>query len=80
MPLLLNGSPPIRMRLTGEDLPFPVCQERQAQGGTDYFIQGLRYSTGDLSYISWATRAPEGFSEEALAALVELAPWPRCRP
>lgn len=74
VPLLRNGSPPIRVRLIGDDLPFPVCQELQAQGGTDYFIQGLRYSTGDIGYISWATRAPEGFSNEALAALTELGP------
>jgi adenylate cyclase len=74
VPLLRNGSPPIRVRLEGEDLPFPICQEIKAQGGTDYFIQGLRYSTGDIGYISWATRAPEGFSDEALAALEELTP------
>lgn len=74
VPLLLNGSPPIRVRLDGDDLPFPVCQELKAEGGTDYFIQGLPYSTGDIGYISWATRAPEGFSDEALAALAELTP------
>lgn len=62
VPLVLNGSPPIRVRLEGDDLPFPVCQELKALGGTDYFIQGLRYSTGDIGYISWATRAPEGFT------------------
>jgi adenylate cyclase len=72
--LLRNGSPPIRVRLEGADLRFPVCQELKAQGGTDYFIQGLPYSTGDIGYISWATRAPEGFSDESLAALAELAP------
>lgn len=72
--LLRNGSPPIRVRLEGADLPFPICQELAAQGGTDYFIQGLPYSTGDIGYISWATRAPEGFSDDALAALAELTP------
>jgi adenylate cyclase len=73
--LVRNGSPPIRVRLEGDDLPFPVCQELKALGGTDYFIQGLRYSTGDIGYISWAARVPEGFSDEALAALAELAPY-----
>lgn len=72
--LLRNGSPPIRVRLEGAELPFPICQELAAQGGTDYFIQGLPYSTGDIGYISWATRAPEGFSDDALAALAELTP------
>lgn len=74
VPLLRNGSPPIRVRLDRDELIFPVCQDLKAQGGTDYFIQGLRYSTGDIGYISWATRAPEGFSDEAVAALRELAP------
>jgi adenylate cyclase len=74
VPLLRNGSPPIRVRLDREDPPFPVCQDLKALGGTDYFIQGLRHSTGDIGYISWATRAPEGFSDEALAALEELTP------
>ncbi|MFL5347303.1 MAG: adenylate/guanylate cyclase domain-containing protein [Hyalangium sp.] len=75
VPLLLKGSPPIRVRLDREDSPFPICQELKAQGGTDYFIYGLPYLSGDIGYISWATRAPGGFSDEALAALLELAPY-----
>ncbi|WP_224362597.1 adenylate/guanylate cyclase domain-containing protein [Hyalangium versicolor] len=72
--LLLQGSSPIRVRLDRDDLPFPICQDLRALGGTDYFAQGLQYSTGDIGYISWATRAPGGFSEESLAALTALSP------
>src|SRR5262249_25589937 len=40
MPLIRQGAPPIRVRLTGDDLRFPVCEDLKAQGGTDYLVQG----------------------------------------
>lgn len=71
---LLEGATTIRVRLDGEDLPFPICQDLKTQGGTDYFAQGLRCSNGAISYISFATRAVGGFSGDALAALTALSP------
>ena len=32
MPLIKGGSPPIRVRLDTEDLPFPVCRDSQGPG------------------------------------------------
>jgi adenylate cyclase len=71
--LLRSGAPSVRARLTGE-VSFPICRDLKARGGTDYFAQSLPASSGEASYISWATRAPSGFEEEALAGLIELGP------
>jgi adenylate cyclase len=73
--LLRQGSPPIRVRLEGSALPFPICEDLRAQGGTDYFVQGLPGSTGEISFISWATQDPTGFSDDAVAALTALSPY-----
>jgi adenylate cyclase len=72
--LLVTGSSPIRVRLDGPDLRFPVCRELAAEGGTDYYAQGLEFSNGEVSYVAWATRDPAGFSDDALRALDEIAP------
>ena len=73
--LLRRGAAPIRVRLTGGALPFPICEDLRAAGGTDYFAQGLACTTGEISYLSWATRDPAGFSDDALAALTALSPY-----
>ncbi|HTM46436.1 MAG TPA: adenylate/guanylate cyclase domain-containing protein [Polyangiaceae bacterium] len=72
--LLVSGAAPIRVRLNGSDLRFPVCRELAEQGGTDYYAQGLNFSNGEVSYIAWATREPGGFADDAVQALDELAP------
>jgi adenylate cyclase len=72
--LLQQGSPPIRVRLTGEEVRFPICRDLQQRGGTDYYAQGLKFSNGETSYVSWATREPEGFSDETVRALDALMP------
>ena len=73
--LLRAGGPPIRVRLATEAQRFPICEDLQAQGGTEYFAQGLPCSTGEICYISWATRAPAGFSDDDIAALTGLTPY-----
>jgi adenylate cyclase len=73
--LLRRGAPPIRVRLLpGEALPFPICEDLRAKGGTDYFAQGLPASNGETGYVSWASCAPDGFSDESVAALTALTP------
>jgi adenylate cyclase len=72
--LLETGAPPIRVRLDAADVRFPICADLKAQGGTDYFAQGLPGVAGETSYISWATSAAGGFSDDAIAALIALAP------
>ncbi len=72
---LIEGSPPIRVRLTGDDLPYPICRDLKEEGGTDYYAQGLKFSNGEISYASWATRMAGGFSDETVRALDALAPF-----
>src|SRR5262245_23988063 len=72
--LLVRGSAPIRVRLTGEALPFPISRDLQQQGGTDYYAQGLKFSNGEISYVSWATRHPDGFADDAVRSLDALVP------
>ncbi|HEY0191481.1 MAG TPA: adenylate/guanylate cyclase domain-containing protein [Kofleriaceae bacterium] len=72
---LRRGAPAIRVPLVAGPLPYPICDDLRAQGGTEYFAQPLQMSTGELSYISWATRAPGGFGDEAIAALLALTPY-----
>jgi adenylate cyclase len=70
--LLRKGAPPIRVRLEGCQPLYPICEDLRACGGTDYFAQGLPGSDGEISYISWATRAESGFSDGTIAALTAL--------
>jgi adenylate cyclase len=72
--LLRGGSLPIRVRLTEDDVRFPICRDLKARGATDYFAQALPASNGEVSYVSWATRAEGGFDDDTLAALTELGP------
>jgi adenylate cyclase len=75
--MLIDGAAPIRVRLDGldgTDLRFPICRDLAEQGGTDYYAQGLTFSNGELSYISYATRAAGGFSDEALQAFSAITP------
>jgi hypothetical protein len=54
---LRSGTSTIRVKLDPGPLPFPVCEDLRAKGGTDYVAQGLVFSNGEISYASWATRA-----------------------
>jgi adenylate cyclase len=63
------------VRLDGDGaLPYPICDDLRAEGGTDYLAVALPYTDGEMGYVSWATRAPGGFSDEQVAALMALAP------
>jgi adenylate cyclase len=72
---LRSGAPPIRVRLGDGELPFPICQDLRQQGGTDYYAQGLRFSNSEISYVSWATRAPAGFSDDEIALFDGILPY-----
>ncbi len=72
--LIVRGSAPIRVRLTENADAFPICRDLRDQGGTDYYAQGLQFTNGETSYVSWATRAADGFSAGALETLDAIAP------
>ncbi|HTL86824.1 MAG TPA: hypothetical protein VL856_16695 [Acidimicrobiia bacterium] len=54
---------PIRVRLVAGELPFPICVDLRAEGATDYHAQPLPFTNGQVSYVSFATDAPDGFSD-----------------
>ena len=48
---------------------MPILRQLRDEGFTDYLIQPLRFSQGDLHAVSWATRRPGGFSAGDVASL-----------
>ena len=65
---------PVRMRLGADVLPFALGHDLRAQGGTDYVAYGLPFSNGEVSYVSFATKAEGGFSPELLETLDQVRP------
>jgi adenylate cyclase len=60
---------------------FPALSDLLAAGMTDYVALISRFAPegviGEMDgvYLSWATKAPEGFSDDDIAALQRLAPY-----
>ena len=71
---------PVRRRLLDAATPrdFALLDELEAGGFTDYLAAPLTFLSGQVHAITFATRHPEGFSEEQIAALSSiLAPLSR---
>ncbi len=61
---------PLRIRLTETELEMPTILEMRANGGTDYYIAPLPFQDdARTAVISFATRAPDGFSDRDIATL-----------
>jgi adenylate cyclase len=73
---VLHGAARVRCRLIGPDadLSFPITQELAAEGLTDYVVFALVFGTGDRTFLSFASAAPDGFSDADLALLAALVP------
>ncbi len=77
--VLVNNEPMLRRRLNNanSDFDFPLCRELAESGYSDYLVLATYFDTPALSdmrgktgiLVSWATRAPDGFSDSALAAI-----------
>ena len=80
--MLQTGDSFLRRRLnaTTED-EFSVLSDLLAAGMTDYVAMINRFAAKrvlgemDCVYLSWATRAPGGFSDGQIAALQRIAPY-----
>jgi adenylate cyclase len=72
----------IRRPLTGpaDAFDFPILHDLKEQGITDYIIRKVPFPVATLQgyesgmLISWASDAPDGFTETCLTALRRLAP------
>ena len=66
----------IRRRLADPECPmdYPVLADLRAEGMTDYLVAPLRFLSGEVHAVSYATRRPGGFGEGEIAALRRLLP------
>lgn len=73
---IFEGSPGIRRRLLDPETPrdFPILEELDEQGITDYLILPVPFSDGRSYSCSWSTDAPEGFNDEQIARITQLMP------
>jgi adenylate cyclase len=62
---------PIRLRIEAPDCPqdYGIVEELRAEGVTDYLIQPLPFTSGEVRAISWTTIRPGGFADADLAVL-----------
>jgi len=70
-----QGAPSVRCRLAGPDADtsYAICRELADAGATDYLCLPLVFTSGIRKFISWATKAPGGFTREHAQLLVDLA-------
>lgn len=75
--MLRDNAPEFRRRIEpGGSHEFPIFEELAASGARDYFAQLTRFGSEEIGSrngsgmaSSWTTGTPEGFSEDAIAAL-----------
>ena len=65
----------IRRRLHDPNCPmdFPVLAEFKNAGGADYIAMPLKYSSGQINCITWATDRAGGFTDAEVDGLTEVA-------
>ncbi len=80
--MLQTGASFLRRRLDSTiENEFPILSDFLAAGMTDYVAMITRFAPGgvigemDGVYSSFATRLPDGFSDEHIAALLRIAPY-----
>jgi adenylate cyclase len=80
--MLQTGDAMLRRRLAATDeMDFTVLAEMRAAGMTDYIAIINRFAADgvigemDCMYSSWATKAPDGFTDGQIAALQRIVPF-----
>lgn len=53
---------------------YPILQDLQQIGATEYLAHALEFTNGDFNVASWATKKKGGFSEADLQCFYQLAP------
>jgi adenylate cyclase len=71
VPVVFATAKPIRRRIEAPDCPtdYQIVEEMRAEGVTDYLIQPLQFTNGEVHAISWTTLRPGGFTDNDVAGL-----------
>lgn len=73
VPVVSESQEPLRRRLGPDTVDeYKLFGDLVAEGFTDYLMQPVIYTTGEADAVSWATKAPDGFSDRAVAALQRI--------
>ena len=72
--ILEDGADGLRYRLDRRPppYPYPILNEIQTQGATDYVAMPLRFSKGPINVATWTSDQPGGFSAQQLETLYQL--------
>ena len=76
VPVVFERALAIRRRLADPACPddYEILAEMRAEGVTDYLIQPLPFTNGEVHAVSWTTRRPSGFGDDDMAALEAIRP------
>jgi len=75
LPLVFNQHIEVRRKICdGCALDFPILEDLRDEGGTDFLALPMRYISGEVHGVSFATREPGGFADEHVAALRSIMP------
>ncbi len=66
---------PLRIRLSPGELPYALCVELRDEGGTDFYALPLPFANGQVGYITFVTKAIQGFSDATLSLLAAVGPF-----
>ncbi len=74
LPVVLRTGQPIRRRLVDPDCPrdFVILKELAEAGTTDYLIDPLEFSDGQVHAVAWTTNRADGFGERDVEALQKV--------
>jgi adenylate cyclase len=66
----------VRRRLVDPDCPrdFPILEDFDAEGITDYAVFPLLFLSGENHVVTWTTKAANGFSDADIAAIEFVVP------
>jgi adenylate cyclase len=72
--VLYESRQPVRRHLADPACPrdFSILEDLRAEGVTDYLLQPLEFSDGQVHAISWTTTRPDGFEDAHLQALAAI--------
>lgn len=76
LPVIFNGAGAIRRRLADPSVPldYPILKDLKDEGTTDYVAMPLKFSDGEINFVTWTTDVPDGFTTEQLSILDSLLP------